>query len=187
MAIEKLCQHCGKQFLVRPYRRETAKFCSYLCLNRHNVKRGNESPVWKHGQVLWGQGSFCACGCGKKSTLYRGVTKKFIHGHNPATPYEHPKKENHWNWQGGITKLGKDERTYFKHTTRKQTLERDDFKCTICGEKEGLQVDHISPWAKYPELRFNLDNCRTLCFRCHYKITFGREIPSYLDRWGWNT
>jgi len=49
-----------------------------------------------------------------------------------------------------------------------------------------LQVAHIMSWADYPELRFNLDNCRTLCMACHYFETFGRELPEDVTTWGHN-
>ena len=45
---------------------------------------------------------------------------------------------------------------------------RDDYICTSCGD-EGvyLEADHIKPWALYPELRYAIDNGRTLCKPCH--------------------
>lgn len=47
-------------------------------------------------------------------------------------------------------------------------LERDHFTCTQCGKHGGkLNVDHIKPFALYPELRFELSNGRTLCVPCH--------------------
>jgi 5-methylcytosine-specific restriction endonuclease McrA len=49
-----------------------------------------------------------------------------------------------------------------------------------------LQVDHIQPWAEYVELRFDINNCRTLCMACHYKITFGKDMPKGVTTWGHN-
>lgn len=49
-----------------------------------------------------------------------------------------------------------------------------------------LQVDRIKSWSIYPDLRFDQNNCRTLCSKCHYKITYGREMPNDIKSWGHN-
>lgn len=54
---------------------------------------------------------------------------------------------------------------------------RDDYTCQSC-EKRGveLQADHIKPWALFPELRYAIDNGRTLCVPCHRQTeTWGRN------------
>lgn len=82
-------------------------------------------------------------------------------------------------WKGGITSENKRQRSLFRRTMQKAVFERDDYICQICLERGGiLQVDHIKSWADYPELRFVMDNCRTLCVDCHYEITFGVPMPS---------
>lgn len=94
--------------------------------------------------------------------------------------------ENHHNWHGGTTSVDRLERVRFQRTIQKQVFERDNYTCQICGTRGGwIQVDHIKPWAEYVELRFDINNCRTLCMGCHYKITFGREKPKDVV-WGHN-
>lgn len=89
-------------------------------------------------------------------------------------------------WKGGISHINKLERTKFRQTIQKQVFERDDYTCQLCGQRNGdLQVDHIQSWSEYIELRFSMDNCRTLCMNCHYRITFHREKPKDLI-WGHN-
>lgn len=94
--------------------------------------------------------------------------------------------ENHWNWQGGITEPNDKERVVFKRTTQKAVLKRDNYTCQVCDQYGGhLQVDHIKSWAKYPELRLEPSNCRTLCMACHYYVTFKRKLPQGVI-WGHN-
>ena len=95
--------------------------------------------------------------------------------------------KNHYNWKGGISSKDRLERQRFRQTVQKEVLERDDYSCQMCGDRGcALQVDHIQPWSEYVELRFDINNCRTLCMDCHYKITFGKEIPKDVKAWGHN-
>lgn len=51
---------------------------------------------------------------------------------------------------------------------RKSVYERDNYTCIWCKKQGGrLNADHIKPFALYPELRFAIDNGRTLCIDCH--------------------
>ena len=59
---------------------------------------------------------------------------------------------------------------------REAVFDRDDFICQICMKRGGdLHADHINGWVDYPELRFDLENGRTLCVSCHQAITWGKE------------
>lgn len=97
------------------------------------------------------------------------------------------KGEKHYNWKGGITQENRIQRNNFKLYMQNLVFKRDDYTCQLCGVKGGkLQVDHIQPWAEYVELRFSMDNCRTLCMDCHYLITFGKPKPKNIKTWGLN-
>lgn len=98
-----------------------------------------------------------------------------FNGKRPSTP----------NWKGGITTQNKLDRERFRREIQKLVLERDNYTCQMCGVRGvALQVDHIQPWSEYVELRFDINNCRTLCDKCHFKITFGKEMSPVVKTWG---
>lgn len=82
------------------------------------------------------------------------------------------KGNKHWNWKGGITS----ENQRIRHSEeyrlwRTSIFKRDNWTCINCFKIGGkLVADHIKPFADYPELRFVIDNGRTLCHNCHIKI-----------------
>jgi endogenous inhibitor of DNA gyrase (YacG/DUF329 family) len=78
---------------------------------------------------------------------------------------------NNFNWKGGITPLNQKIRTSYEYGQwRKQVFKRDNYTCDICGDHGGyLHADHIKPFSLFPELRFDINNGRTLCKKCHEK------------------
>ncbi len=92
-------------------------------------------------------------------------------GHTPGNKGK-PHKisgEKHWKWKGGITPLNAQIRNSLEYRIwRRSVFERDNYTCIWC-KKRGvvLNADHIKPFAQYPELRFAIDNGRTLCVDCH--------------------
>lgn len=53
---------------------------------------------------------------------------------------------------------------------RKAVKKRDNHTCQACGDDNptNLLAHHIKSWAKYPDLRFDVDNGLTLCKDCHH-------------------
>lgn len=62
---------------------------------------------------------------------------------------------------------------------RKEIMERDDFRCVLCGADASnkhnfFNVHHIEPLSISWEKRLANNNLVTLCVSCH-KNTFGKE------------
>jgi 5-methylcytosine-specific restriction endonuclease McrA len=94
----------------------------------------------------------------------------------------HPKGKDCHLWRGGVTPEIKKIRNSTEYKLwRKAVFERDNWTCVWCRARSGkgvvviLHADHIKSFARYPELRFAIDNGRTLCIDCH-KTT---------DTYGW--
>lgn len=82
--------------------------------------------------------------------------------------------EKHPNWKGGITPLNVKIRTSREYNLwRIAVFERDGYACILGGKEHGnkLNADHIKPFSTHPELRFAIDNGRTLCVSCHLEVT----------------
>ena len=89
---------------------------------------------------------------------------------NPNRYWLGRKGPNHSTWKGGITPINKLIRASIEYKLwRTAIFIRDNRKCIWCGSKKDIEADHIKPFAFYPELRFAIDNGRTLCHECHVK------------------
>ena len=84
-----------------------------------------------------------------------------------------------YRWKGGVAVESKRIRKTLEYRLwREAVFKRDCWTCVFCGQKGGrLEPDHIKPFALYPELRFAIDNGRTLCKSCNKKT----------DTWGGRT
>ncbi len=85
-------------------------------------------------------------------------------------------------WRGGLTSKNCTIRNSFEYRLwRSAVFERDSWTCIWCRKRGGkLEADHIKPFCFYPELRFAIDNGRTLCRDCHKKTdTYGSKINNY--------
>jgi len=114
--------------------------------------KGEKSTSWKGGKPNCSD-------CGKKlvsrvSSRCKRCTKKGNRSHL---------------WKGGVTPINKTIRASAEYRLwRTAVFERDNFTCVWCGIRGcELNADHIKPFAYFPELRFAIDNGRTLCVLCH--------------------
>ena len=73
--------------------------------------------------------------------------------------------EKSYRWKGGV-KRNLSNNKYKKW--RLAVFIRDNFTCLNCGKVGGyLEAHHIKSWAKYPKLRYAINNGATLCRDCH--------------------
>lgn len=130
----------------------------------------------------WSRSKFCSRNCdaiskkGKKVSPSTQFFKGFKHSEETKAKFKLRRGSQTGNWKGGITPKNKMIRMSAEYKEwRKKVFERDNYTCQMCG-KRGVQfhADHIAPFSLFPELRFSLDNGRTLCVPCH-KMT-----PTYL-------
>lgn len=100
--------------------------------------------------------------------------------------------ENHWNWQGGKTKVQKAVRNSMEYKKWRTTIfERDNYLCQMCGIKgTRLNVDHwpkpFSLLVKENNIQsledavncdalWDVENNRTLCENCHRTTFIGNQ------------
>ena len=185
------CQYCNDKDIIKKSKETWVAFnkrqyCSHACY--HLASRGMRKNVQPNslknlihgfikGMIPWNKGrigEYKLWPNGRKFTLeHIAKIKEGVKG--KSVRYWLGKKrpeisgKNNYRWKGGITPLYWRIRNSFEYKNwREAVFKRDDFTCTWCKQKGGkLNVDHIKPFALFPELRFAIDNGRTLCIGCH--------------------
>lgn len=163
------CENCGKLVMKhnRDLKRNAHIFCSHKCYSIWKKSiRGKEHPLYNRVSYVCEQ-------CSKEFLThpYRLEESKYmfcsIKCHNDWM-YENQRGENASNWQGGTTKWpGRGAGTRDYRELRDDVFDRDGHRCANCGAKGNLEIHHIRPWGQFPELRFDRENCITLCTQCH--------------------
>ena len=144
--ITYICPECKTEFM--DWAISKRKYCSTKCANLHKMEnyRGDNATSRRPG-------------VGEKIRQ----SKKGI-----RTVYG----ETHGNWRGGISRAYKTGYYSVEYKQwRQRVFERDSYTCQECGIKGTyLTAHHIKSFAKYPDLRFDIDNGLTLCENCHCKL-----------------
>jgi hypothetical protein len=140
------------------------------------IKKGehfSSKTEFKKGQKSWNTGTHKSGMLGKH---HSAKTKKHMS--------QKMSGKNGSNWKGGVAPLNKVIRRSLEYRLwREAVFKRDRYTCIWCGARNGngeyveLHPDHIKPFSLFPELRFSIDNGRTLCIDCHKTTnTYGGKI-----------
>lgn len=171
--IKKTCIECGDGFLVYPHRKD-AQFCSRKCGNKSPIRAQKIKENWYKVNRKFPSGkNHHRFGKHVSDDMKEKIRKKLT-GRKMSMEVRLKKVgkyagSKHHNWKGGATKLAEKIRNSFEYTLwREAVFARDNWTCVWCGVRGSkLNADHIKPFALYPELRFAIDNGRTLCVPCH--------------------
>src|SRR3990167_1372734 len=189
--IKKYCIVCEKEFSIYPYNTKRV-FCSKSCKNRkinNGFKKGHKINVGKKCSEETKRKISIKHKGKKLSKEHIEKMKKIIrksgwhHTQDTRTRISNAHKERvikglHNTYKGGVTSINKIIRRSLEFKLwREAVFKRDNWTCIFC-KKHGYELhpDHIKPFALYPELRFAIDNGRTLCADCHRKT----------ETWGMN-
>lgn len=124
--------------------------------------------------------------CSRKC-YFMGKRGKIMSNKGRPLSLEHRAKlsgENANAWRGGVSPANEIARKRVEYRLwRIAVFMRDDYTCQTCLDRGGeLHADHIKPFAYYPELRYAIDNGRTLCVACHLKTdTYGGRVFKYAE------
>lgn len=163
------CQQC--QTLFTPTKGH-GRFCSRAC-----VKRFVGTP-----KGMRNAGSFSRT----RPSWNKGIRGEASHSfQRPCKPETRIKLKSRRgadtpNWKGGVSTANQLARKVAEYAEwRKAVFVRDDYTCQFCGARSAagkrvrICADHIKRFADYPELRYDVNNGRTLCEDCH------RKTPTY--------
>lgn len=159
------CLGCGCLFDSKT-RNKKQKYCTQSCRGIHL----DAGVRFKKGEPSW-----------NKDTSKSGMSGKSHSQETKDKMRESSLGEKAGNWKGGVSSMNDRIRNSGRYKAwRTSVFERDNYTCVHCSDKSiagnrvVLNADHIKPFAFYPELRFDIDNGRTLCEPCHRKT----------DTWG---
>lgn len=137
----------------------------------HIGQKGKDHPMWKGGKIK----TVCVF-CNKEIYIgrYKLIGNKYVYcsvdcHHKHMSISGSFSGKNNPKWKGGITPAVKIIRHSLEYKKwRNAVFQRDNYTCIWCGIKGvELNADHIILFSENIEKRFEVDNGRTLCVKCH--------------------
>ena len=167
--IIRQCDACGADMSLAPWQAARGqRFCSKTCAYEKRILKGTFEkghpdlvPPEKRGHTA--------------------ATKAKIAQVQRDNPKRGP--DNH-AWRGGLRSERKQAMGRWEYKEwRKAVFDRDDYTCQICGARGVyIHADHIKPWCAFPDLRYDINNGRTLCVPCHTSLdTHGSSALKYKE------
>jgi hypothetical protein len=168
LAPHKTCKTCPRPITSG----SRSGYCKSCCPHRKlSEKEKKDISHRMQGNIIW---------LGRKhsdsSKIKMSLNNKGTMGMKMSLEYRQKlskihKGNLHWNWQGGKTVEQKTIRNSLEYSLwREAVFKRDNYTCqnVECGKRGCyLEADHIKPFAYFPDLRFYVNNGRTLCLDCH--------------------
>ena len=163
------CKHCGIDMRIEPNQFGRKKFCSKTCFFAGRQLKG----LFQKGHPDLVPSSKRKHSEKTKLKISEYQRKNLRIG--PESP----------NWRGGLRSERKKAMGKYEYRDwRKLVFTRDNWTCQICKVRGGkLEADHIKPWCAFPDLRYDVNNGRTVCKSCHLTLdTHGRKAMKYMER-----
>ena len=181
--MTKNCLYCKLEFnkksTISKKEWESVKYCCKLCYTNsakgiysEALKKATAATILvsKKGRLgfkgslngMWNSEIKCCLNCNNNFFVpkYRLESAKYCS----------KKCSNDFRNNNISTQNEKDRKCAAYKVWRKNVYERDEYTCQICKNVGGiLNADHIKPFALHKELRFDINNGRTLCYDCHKK------------------
>ena len=168
-----------------PARLGTAKFCSYACRGKWRAQHwsGPNNPQYQAGPR-----ELICQHCGQRFSQ-RGTEaiSEFASGSSARWNAPSTGKSGSMVKRIPSTRWTADVKTDAASTGhgREPVISRDNATCQKCGAQNvELHAHHIRSFADHPELRWDVSNGQTLCFRCHWEehSTHGFEASTEDNR-----
>ena len=162
------CSWCGSERNVVPARAVTFKYCSLRCKGDAQSASGKysgaNSPRWTGGERV----KTCI-GCGNSFAIrdrqpITNFRKQRYCTHACGVEHRDIRGPNNPRWKGGHSN-----RSSKQSKWAREVISRDLATCQRCGATGvELHAHHIRSFHEHPELRWDISNGETLCFRCHW-------------------
>lgn len=173
--VEVNCAWCGKPKKVWPYYANEFEniFCNMQCKNEWWREQFSGPNNWNWTEKV----KYNCDQCGTELFLGRWefkYSKNHFCSKECHNKYreENSIPENHWNWQGGISKRKHPKE--FNNRLRKFVRERDNYCCQECGIPENGKKHHVHH-IDYDKNNNRVNNLITLCISCHMKTNHNRD------------